>query len=235
MQAWDKFLEIKHAQSEDVQELLNKLVDDVRNVNEELAEYTNTLMARVVMESVDEEFQWRILNFSNLLFDLDEEIISNDGESIQMRHETDDYDSEGDTLFFEELLTDDSLSLPEHESFLFESDYDPSSPRPPAKPPDDDKIEPDMGLLTTKMVGIRISRIRTKNEAKNDKTEHEMEKREKSKSKSKSTKKSTKSKSKSTPTKVKVTDEAETIELGIPTRTHLMGRDNPLSFYYEDL
>ncbi|GKC69340.1 hypothetical protein Tco_1115223 [Tanacetum coccineum] len=42
MQAWDKFLEIKHAQSEDVQELLNKLVDDVQNVNEELAEYTNT-------------------------------------------------------------------------------------------------------------------------------------------------------------------------------------------------
>ncbi|GKE74006.1 hypothetical protein Tco_1536047, partial [Tanacetum coccineum] len=38
--------------------------------------------------------------------------------------ETDDYDSEGDILFFEELLTDDSLSLPEHESFHFESDYD---------------------------------------------------------------------------------------------------------------
>ncbi|GJT86877.1 hypothetical protein Tco_1068594 [Tanacetum coccineum] len=49
--------------------------------------------------------------------------------------ETDDYDSEGDILFFEELLTDDSLSLPEHESFHFESDYDPSSPRPPTKPP----------------------------------------------------------------------------------------------------
>ncbi|GKF48538.1 hypothetical protein Tco_0141789, partial [Tanacetum coccineum] len=42
MQACDKFLEIKHAQFEDVQELLNKLVDDVQNVNEELAEYTNT-------------------------------------------------------------------------------------------------------------------------------------------------------------------------------------------------
>ncbi|GJX06307.1 hypothetical protein Tco_0194239 [Tanacetum coccineum] len=42
MQSWDKFLKIKHAQSEDVQELLNKLVDDVRNVNEELTEYTNT-------------------------------------------------------------------------------------------------------------------------------------------------------------------------------------------------
>ncbi|GJU24572.1 hypothetical protein Tco_1163193 [Tanacetum coccineum] len=67
--------------------------------------------------------------------------------------ETDDYDSEGDILFFEELLTDDSLSLPEHESFHFESDYDPSSPRPPAKPPDDDEIEPDTGLLNTKEVG----------------------------------------------------------------------------------
>ncbi|GJZ04782.1 hypothetical protein Tco_0538057 [Tanacetum coccineum] len=42
MQAWDKFFEVKHAQPEEVQELLNKLVDDVRNVNEELAEYTNT-------------------------------------------------------------------------------------------------------------------------------------------------------------------------------------------------
>ncbi|GJQ96721.1 hypothetical protein Tco_0007860 [Tanacetum coccineum] len=67
--------------------------------------------------------------------------------------ETDDYDSEGDILFFEELLTDDSLSLPEHESFHFESDYDPSSPRPLAKPLDDDEIEPDTGLLTTKVVG----------------------------------------------------------------------------------
>ncbi|GJY24462.1 hypothetical protein Tco_0398120, partial [Tanacetum coccineum] len=67
--------------------------------------------------------------------------------------ETDDYDSEEDILFFEELLTDDSLSLPEHESFHFESDYDPSSPRPPVKPPDDDEIKPDTGLLTTKAVG----------------------------------------------------------------------------------
>ncbi|GKB78635.1 hypothetical protein Tco_0945530, partial [Tanacetum coccineum] len=66
---------------------------------------------------------------------------------------TDDYDSEGDILFFKELLTDDSLSLPKHESFHFESDYDPSSLRPSAKPPDDDEIEPDTGILTTKVVG----------------------------------------------------------------------------------
>ncbi|GKF06793.1 hypothetical protein Tco_0037461, partial [Tanacetum coccineum] len=74
--------------------------------------------------------------------------------------ENDDYDSEGDILFFEELLTDDSLSLPEHESFHFESDYDPSSPRPPAKPPNDDEIEPDMGLLTAKVDNQSIERDR---------------------------------------------------------------------------
>ncbi|GKE94532.1 hypothetical protein Tco_1579387 [Tanacetum coccineum] len=39
--------------------------------------------------------------------------------------ETDDYDFEGDILFFIDLLTDDSLSLHEHESFYFESGYDP--------------------------------------------------------------------------------------------------------------
>ncbi|GJY26188.1 hypothetical protein Tco_0400914 [Tanacetum coccineum] len=49
-----------------------------------------------------------------------------------------DYDSEGDILFFEELLSNDSPSLPENDSFHFD---DPSSPRPPAKPSDDDEIK----------------------------------------------------------------------------------------------
>ncbi|GJZ62731.1 hypothetical protein Tco_0618868 [Tanacetum coccineum] len=39
MQAWDKLLEIKHAQSEDVQDLINKLVEDVQKINEDLADY----------------------------------------------------------------------------------------------------------------------------------------------------------------------------------------------------
>ncbi|GKE78440.1 hypothetical protein Tco_1544560, partial [Tanacetum coccineum] len=54
--------------------------------------------------------------------------------------ETDDYDSEGDILFLEEMLSNDSP-----ESFHF---YVPSSPRPPTKPPDDDDIEPDTGVFT---------------------------------------------------------------------------------------
>ncbi|GJZ14829.1 hypothetical protein Tco_0550506 [Tanacetum coccineum] len=58
------------------------------------------------------------------------------------------------------LAPDDSIppviTLPENESFHFDRYYDPSSPRPPAKPPDDDGIyfdaEPDTGILTVKVV-----------------------------------------------------------------------------------
>nr|GEV36468.1 hypothetical protein [Tanacetum cinerariifolium] len=69
--------------------------------------------------------------------------------------ENDDYDSEGDILFLEELLSNDFLSLPENESFHFDI---PSSPRPPAKPPDDDGIyfddEPITRILTVKVLVI---------------------------------------------------------------------------------
>nr|GEY19224.1 hypothetical protein [Tanacetum cinerariifolium] len=61
----------------------------------------------------------------------------------------DDYDFEGDILFPEELFSNNSPLLPENESFHFDI---PSSPRPLAKPPDDDEIEPDMGVFTTKEV-----------------------------------------------------------------------------------
>nr|GEW86611.1 hypothetical protein [Tanacetum cinerariifolium] len=57
-----------------------------------------------------------------------------------------DYDLEGDILFLEELLINDSLPLSEFESFHFDLYDDPSSPRPSKKPPDDG------GILTTKVV-----------------------------------------------------------------------------------
>nr|GEU52532.1 hypothetical protein [Tanacetum cinerariifolium] len=49
------------------------------------------------------------------------------------RIEEDDYDSERDILTLEKLLSNNSLSLPENESFHF---YIPLFSRPPAKPPD---------------------------------------------------------------------------------------------------
>ncbi|GJY02511.1 hypothetical protein Tco_0360663 [Tanacetum coccineum] len=76
-------------------------------------------------------------------------------DSIPPGIENDDYDSEGDVLFLEELLNNDSISLPEYESFHVDFYNVPSSPRPPKKPPDDDvyfDIEPDTGVLTTKVV-----------------------------------------------------------------------------------
>ncbi|GKD38717.1 hypothetical protein Tco_1258924, partial [Tanacetum coccineum] len=42
IQAWDKFFEVKHAQPEDVQELLNKLLQDLQSINKELADFINT-------------------------------------------------------------------------------------------------------------------------------------------------------------------------------------------------
>nr|GFA45060.1 hypothetical protein [Tanacetum cinerariifolium] len=68
--------------------------------------------------------------------------------------ENDDYDSKGVILFLEELLSNDSLSLPKNESFHFDVS---SSPRPHAKPQDDDGIyfddEPITRILTNKVVG----------------------------------------------------------------------------------
>nr|GEW92590.1 hypothetical protein [Tanacetum cinerariifolium] len=59
--------------------------------------------------------------------------------------EEDDYDSKRDILILEEFLSNDSLSLPENESFHFDI---PSSSRPPAKPPDGNS-----GILNIKVMG----------------------------------------------------------------------------------
>nr|GEU62466.1 hypothetical protein [Tanacetum cinerariifolium] len=69
--------------------------------------------------------------------------------------ENDNYDSEGDIYFLEELLSSDPLPLPENESSNFDHHDDPSFPRPPSKPPDVEvffDFKPDTGVLTTKVV-----------------------------------------------------------------------------------
>nr|GEU68054.1 hypothetical protein [Tanacetum cinerariifolium] len=84
----------------------------------------------------------------SLMEEIDLSLTSDD--SMPPGIENDDCDSEGDILFLEELLSNDSLSLSENESFHFDV---PSSPRPLAKPPDNDEIEPDTRILTVKVVG----------------------------------------------------------------------------------
>ncbi|GJU71982.1 hypothetical protein Tco_1263387 [Tanacetum coccineum] len=55
MQAWDKFFEVKHAQSKEVQELLNKLLQDLQSIKEELAEYINTPSWNLPTSSYDDD------------------------------------------------------------------------------------------------------------------------------------------------------------------------------------
>nr|GEZ46849.1 hypothetical protein [Tanacetum cinerariifolium] len=69
----------------------------------------------------------------------------NPDDSMPSGIENDDHDSEVDMLILEELLSNDSLSLPENESF----DIDIlSSSRPPVKPSDDDSE-----IFTVKVMG----------------------------------------------------------------------------------
>ncbi|GKB22748.1 hypothetical protein Tco_0862149 [Tanacetum coccineum] len=64
--------------------------------------------------------------------------------------ENDDYDSEGDIRFLDELINNDSLSLPENESSNLDHFNDPSSPRPPPEPLDVEicfDFEPDTPVI----------------------------------------------------------------------------------------
>ncbi|GKB47254.1 hypothetical protein Tco_0898007 [Tanacetum coccineum] len=69
--------------------------------------------------------------------------------------EDDNYDSEWDIRFLEELLNNDFLPLPENESSNLDLFNDPSPSRPPSEPPDVEvffDFEPDTGIVTTKVV-----------------------------------------------------------------------------------
>nr|GEU68992.1 hypothetical protein [Tanacetum cinerariifolium] len=69
--------------------------------------------------------------------------------------ESDDYDSERDIHFLEELLVDDSISFPENESSNFDHQDDPSIPRPPPKPPDVEfyfDLEPNSGEVISAVI-----------------------------------------------------------------------------------
>ncbi|GJU77865.1 hypothetical protein Tco_1274935 [Tanacetum coccineum] len=69
--------------------------------------------------------------------------------------EDDNYDSEWDIRFLEELLNNDFLPLPENDSSNLDLFNDPSPSRPPSEPPDVEvffDFEPDTGIVTTKVV-----------------------------------------------------------------------------------
>ncbi|GJY62408.1 hypothetical protein Tco_0463065 [Tanacetum coccineum] len=129
--------------------LVEKLLYD--NSSPRPPEELNSEISNAIIESFS-PYLIPVEGSDSLMEEIDIFLASDD--SIPPGIENDDYDSEGDIL--EELLSNDSLSLLENESFHFDRYYDPSPPRPPAKPLDDDGIyfdaEPDTGILTVKVV-----------------------------------------------------------------------------------
>nr|GEV56706.1 hypothetical protein [Tanacetum cinerariifolium] len=71
--------------------------------------------------------------------------------------ESDGYDSEGDIYFLEELLSGDSIPLPENDSSNSDHQDDPSFPRTPPKPPDVEFLfdfEPNSEVISAVMNNI---------------------------------------------------------------------------------
>nr|GEZ91044.1 hypothetical protein [Tanacetum cinerariifolium] len=100
---------------------------------------------RINETDCDPEKEIRLIKrlFDSLMEEIDLSITLDDPMSSGI--EEDDYDSKRDILILEELFSNDSLSLPENESFHFDI---PSSSRPPAKPPDGNS-----GILNVKVMG----------------------------------------------------------------------------------
>nr|GEX36737.1 hypothetical protein [Tanacetum cinerariifolium] len=130
---------------------------------------------------VNDESSLILTTFSNPLFDCNNDFTSSDDESLSNEDdgdshmeeidlflatdelmppgiENDDYDSEGDVYFLEEMFSNDPIPLPENESFNFDHYDEPSFPRTPPEPPDVEVFvdsEPDSGeLISTVMNNI---------------------------------------------------------------------------------
>ncbi|GKA80404.1 hypothetical protein Tco_0787000 [Tanacetum coccineum] len=118
---------------------LNLTPSESEDLSEDLSDIESE--CDVTFDSLLEEFSGELAHIDLISIEIDEA----------------DFDPEEEIRdILEELLNNDSLSLPENESFHFDRYYDPSSPRPIAKPLDDDAIyfdaKPDTGILTVKVV-----------------------------------------------------------------------------------
>ncbi|GKD98695.1 hypothetical protein Tco_1382592, partial [Tanacetum coccineum] len=118
-----------------------------------LSEELNLEIADTIFESL---FPSLILieDSDSLIEEIDLFLASDD--SMPSGIKDDDYDSEGDIHFLEELLNNDSLPLPENESSNLDHFNDLSPSRPLPEPPDVEicfDFKPDTGVVTNKVVG----------------------------------------------------------------------------------
>nr|GEX74476.1 hypothetical protein [Tanacetum cinerariifolium] len=149
----EKCIEHKQYQPEEIQELMSKLLEDARNINEELSDYNNSLSwnhpifydndkhSREYLEKSSKEIapdlpteepEYSLSMGDEYLSTIPEmesdELIKSSVENL--------VPIPRDIHFLEELLSNDSLPLPENESSNFDHHDDPSFPRPPPEPPD---------------------------------------------------------------------------------------------------
>nr|GFB41387.1 hypothetical protein [Tanacetum cinerariifolium] len=149
--AWDRVFEIKNAfrnkqyNPEDVQELFREIFNDVQNIHEELAEYINTPGCDDESKHEEVIYEMSFKTYLNLLFNLDEEIISSEFNPIHNedldstpkndRFVTDSYLLESslnrDTLMISSLKIDSLLAEFADIHLVERLLYDNSSPRPP--------------------------------------------------------------------------------------------------------
>ncbi|GKA00641.1 hypothetical protein Tco_0673191 [Tanacetum coccineum] len=127
--------------------LVDNLLFD--NSSPRLPEELNLEIADTILESLSPS-PIPVADSDSLMEEIDLFLASDD--SMPPGIEDDDYDSEGDIHFLEELLNNDSLPLPENESSNLDHFNDPSSSRPPPEPPDVKNcfdFKPDTGVVTT--------------------------------------------------------------------------------------
>ncbi|GJU12557.1 hypothetical protein Tco_1134953 [Tanacetum coccineum] len=139
-----------NAESNLIESLLNRdiLIDSSPKFDYLLEEFSETILeslspSPILVEDSDSHIE-----------EIDLFLATND--SMPPGIEDDDYDSEGDIRFLEELLNNDSLPLPENESSNLDHFNDPSPSRPPPEPPDVEicfDFKPDAGVVTNKVVG----------------------------------------------------------------------------------
>ncbi|GJX62670.1 hypothetical protein Tco_0295570 [Tanacetum coccineum] len=137
------------AKQEEIRLVENLLYD---NSSPRPPEELNLEIADTILESPSPS-PIPVTDSDSLMEEIDLFLASDD--SMPPGIENDDYDSEGDIRFLEELLRNDSPPLPKNESSNLDHFNDPSSPRPPPEPPDVEvffDFEPDMCVLTTKVV-----------------------------------------------------------------------------------
>ncbi|GJZ30405.1 hypothetical protein Tco_0575452 [Tanacetum coccineum] len=96
-------------------------------------EEPNSEIADTIIESLSPS-PIHIEDSDQLMEEID--LFINSDDLIPPEIESDDYDSEGDIRFLEELLSNDPITLPENESFSLDHFDAPSFLRPPAEPPE---------------------------------------------------------------------------------------------------